>query len=402
MIDRTLPLALDGYLYLSRLRERAGRDTVPLRAMGRRAVCLVGPDAARFFYDADCFDREGVVPPNVQRTLFGDAAVHLLDGTAHHRRKSLFVSVLDRAGADGLHREVVAEWDSRVKEWQGRRVVLFDETARLLCTAVHRWAGVPLPAEEESATTEDLVAMVDGFASAGPRFVRGLRARRRQERRLERLVDDVRSGRHLAAPDSPLAVATSWRDLDGELLDPHTVAVELLNLLRPTTAVAWLLMYAGHALHHWPAARAMLLEGGPDEARAFAHEVRRFYPFAPFLGARARRDLSHDGVPIREGDLALLDVFGHLHHPAVYPDPWSFDPGRHLGQEPGPFELPAQGGGDIPTGHRCPGEPVTVDVLAALSGRLAAALHGVPDQDLRVTRHRVPATVRSGMVVEVA
>jgi len=41
-------------------------------------------------------------------------------------------------------------------------------------------------------------------------------------------------------------------------------------------------------------------------------------------------------------------------------------------------------------------------LLGELAGRLAAALHHVPEQDLRVTRHRVPATVRSGMLVEVA
>jgi len=119
-IDRTLPLALDGYLYLTRLRERAGRDTVPLRAMGRRAVCLVGPDAARRFYDPGSFDRQGVVPPNVQRTLFGDSAVHLLDGVAHHRRKSLFVSVLDAEGTAGLVREVLAEGTDRVRPLAAR------------------------------------------------------------------------------------------------------------------------------------------------------------------------------------------------------------------------------------------------------------------------------------------
>lgn len=401
MIDRTLPLALDGYLYLTRLRERAGRDTVPLRAMGRRAVCVVGPAATRHFYDPDFFDRQGVVPPNVRRTLFGDAAVHLLDGPAHHRRKSLFVSVLDEEGTDGLVREVLAEWDSRVKQWQDRPVVLFEETARLLCAAVHRWAGVPL-GDDEVEVAADLVAMVDGFASAGPRLVRGVTARRRQERRLAGLVVETRRGGRPTVPGSPLEAAVTWRDLDGALLDPHTVAVELLNLLRPTTAVAWLMMYAGHALHHWPDSRHLLVDGGRSDRRAFAHEVRRFYPFAPFLGARARRDHVHDGVQVRSGDLVLLDVFGQLHHPGVFPDPWTFDPGRHLGGEPDPFTLVPQGGGDIPTGHRCPGEPAVVDLLGELAVRLAAAWHHVPEQDLRVTRHRVPARVRSGMVVEVA
>lgn len=310
--------------------------------------------------------------------------------------------MLDEDGSAGLVREVLAEWDSRVKQWQDRPVVLLDETARLLCAAVHRWVGIPLPEDREVEVSADLRAMVDGFATAGPRLVRGLRARRRQERRLERLAAEIRDQDRPTVPGSPLEAAVAWRDLEGGLLDPHTVAVELLNLLRPTTAVAWLMMYAGHALHHWPESRELLVDGDPAQRRAFAHEVRRFYPFAPFLGARARRDHVHDGVEVRSGDLVLLDVFGQLHHPDVFPDPWRFDPRRHLDGEPDPFTLVPQGGGDIPTGHRCPGEPTVVDLLAELAARLAAVWHHVPEQDLRVTRHRVPARVRSGMVVDVA
>lgn len=403
LIDRTAGLLNGGYDYLSRLRARAGRDTVPLRLMGRRATCLAGIDGARFFYDPGTFDRTGVVPPNVQKTLFGDAGVQLLDGPAHHHRKSVFVTMLDPAGSAALVERVTRAWDLATQAWSTRgEEVLFDAAADVLCRGVHDWAGVPLASEDVHGTAADMVSLVDGFAAAGPRFVRARAARVRQEQRLEALTRDIRAGRAEVEPGTPLDTLLGHPDESGALLDPHTVAVEMINLLRPTVAVTWFLAYAAHALHYWPAERERLLVGGAREATAFAHEVRRFYPFAPFLGARAMLDVSFDGVDIPRDSLAILDVFGHNHHRDIWRAPYVFDSTRHLDRPPGAFELIPQGGGDAETGHRCPGEPATVGLLAVLVPELARLGYTVPEQDLRVTRRRIPARVRSGMVISLA
>jgi fatty-acid peroxygenase len=399
-LDRTLGLFTGGYDYLSRRRAGEGRETFPLRLMGQRATCVVGPDGARFFYDAASFDRIGVVPPSVQKTLSGDAGVQLLDGEAHRRRKAMFTSVLDAAGTRELVDEARRAWRDEVASWEpDRDVVLFDAAAQTLARAVHTWAGVPLPGADVPGTAAEMVAMVDGFASAGRRFFRARTARLRQEQRLEQLTDQIRAGRARVPPGTPMDTVLRHRDHDGSLLDRHTVAVELINLLRPTVAVAWYLAYAAHALRFWPAERARLLTGSGPQAVGFAHEVRRFYPFAPFLVARAVRDLSYDGLDLPRDSLAVLDVFGHNHHADLWPSPYVFDSGRHHGREPGTFELVPQGGGDVETGHRCPGEPATVGLLAALAPELARLEYTLPDQDLRVTRRRIPARVRSGMVL---
>jgi fatty-acid peroxygenase len=398
LMDQTLPLATDAYLYLSRRRRRTGKDTLKLRLMGREAMCLVGREGARFFYDGENFDRRGVVPPHVQKTLFGDTAVHLLDGPAHRHRKAMFVTALDPTARAALAQSVRTSWAQRVPQWRGHDVVLFDAAAEALCAGVHDWCGMPLEEHEVPGVASDLVAMVDGFASAGPRYFRGRRARTRQEHRVARYVADVRAGRQDPQPGTPLAQVAFHRDHRGKLLDEHTAAVELLNLLRPTVAITWFVAYSAHALHHYPRERSLVSDGG-DRARAFAHEVRRFYPFAPFLGARAVRDLNFDGVALRSGELALLDIFGHNHHPAVWPDPWQFSSDRHLDRAPDEYDLIPQGGGDVRTGHRCPGEPATIDLLAELVEELAQMPWSVPEQDLRVTRHRVPARVCSGMIL---
>jgi fatty-acid peroxygenase len=230
IMDRTLPLALDAYLYLSRRREKAGKDTAQVRVMGQNALCVAGRDGARFFYDKENFDRQGVIPPNVQKTLFGDAAVHLLDGPAHRHRKAMFVSALDPAGSTALARSVGGRWTERAQQWPDRDVVLFDAAAEILCAGVHDWCGMRLDQRAVAEVAADMVAMVDGFASAGPRYRRGVRARRRQERRVAEYLADVRAGRRDLPSDTPLAQVALHRDHRGMLLDEHTAAVEVLNL----------------------------------------------------------------------------------------------------------------------------------------------------------------------------
>ncbi|UQU63708.1 cytochrome P450 [Couchioplanes caeruleus] len=260
--------------------------------------------------------------------------------------------------------------------------------------------GVPLAEDEADGLTADLVAMVDGFASAGPRHWRALTARRRRERWLAGLITGVR-GQHVpVAANSALARLASYAE-DGGPLDARTAAVELLNIIRPATAVAWFVAYAGHALDHWPATGTALRTGDEDFTTAFVHEVRRFYPFAPFLGGRATRDLTFQGEPVPRGTLVLLDVYGQNHHPALWPEPYAFRPERFLGREPGALDLIPQGGGDPRTGHRCPGEKMTVALLGTLVQRLARLDYYVPPQDLSIDVSRIPARVASGFRIVV-
>jgi fatty-acid peroxygenase len=97
--------------------------------------------------------------------------------------------------------------------------------------------------------------------------------------------------------------------------------------------------------------------------------------------------------------MVLLDLYGQNHDPDLWPDPYRFDPGRFLDREPAPDELIPQGGGDARTGHRCPGEDVTVALLLTLSTRLARLDYEVPDQDLTISLRRIPARPRSRFVI---
>jgi fatty-acid peroxygenase len=398
-LDNSLAVLIEGYGWMPNRRRRTGRDVVRTRVLGQPAVGLCGPEAARFFYDEKHVRRHGAVPGPVQSTLFGHGAVHTLDGDDHRQRKSLFMSLVTPDSVALLVQSVAAAWEDTVIAWpSGQPVVLFDEASRALTAGVRRWAGIPLETHEVKDLATDLVAMIDGFATAGPRHWRARLARRRREAWLGSLIEDVRQAAVTVEPGSAIDVVARHRDADGELLSPHVAAVELLNVIRPTVAVCWFVAFAGHALHRWPEFREPLRAGG-DFAVAFAHELRRFYPFAPFIGGRAVQDLTWESEPIPAGALVLLDLYGQNHDSRLWTDPYIFDPWRFPGREIGAFDLVPQGAGDPRTGHRCPGEPFTVAILAELSTRLAHLDYDVPDQDLTISLSRIPARPRSGFVL---
>ena len=398
------PLLLaKGYGWLPDARRARGRRTVAARLGGLPVLGIEGPDAARFLCDEEHVRRSHAIPEPVQGTLFGKGAVHTLDGEAHRVRKAMFVSLLmddDRIAT--LAKGATVAWDAAVPGWVARdEVVLLDVAAEVITRAVCNWAGVPVADGEVSSVARDLTAMVDGFATAGPRHWRARRARGRREAWLARLVEEVRSGAATVPAGSVVDVVAGHRDAGGERLDPRTAAVEVLNVIRPTVAISWFLAFSGHALARWPQYRDRLASGDPAFAEAWADEVRRFYPFAPFIGGRAPREVEWDGERVPEHSMVLLDLYGQDHDPDLWDDPYAFHPERFLGREIGAFELVPQGGGDPRTGHRCPGERVTVAVLSALAIRLARLQADVPEQDLSISLRRIPARPASGVVLRV-
>src|SRR4051812_2596422 len=399
-LENGLQLLTKGYGWLPDKRRQLGRGTVPTRLGGLKVLGIEGPEAARFLYDEDHVRRSHALPEPVQGTLFGKGAVHSLDGEMHRVRKSMFIGLLMREdGIASMVAEVTAAWDDAARDWAGRdRIVLFDEAARVLAGSVTRWAGVPVTDDEVPALARDLVALVDGFATGGPRHFRARRARKRREAGLAALVGGVRTGTATVDGGSAVEVVAQHGDADGQLLEPRVAAVELLNILRPTTAVAWFVAYSAHALIRWPENRKRLADGDAAFAEAFAHEVRRFYPFAPFIGGRAARVVEFDGERIPHNAMVLLDLYGQNHDAALWEDPYAFRPERFLtpeghGREIGEFELVPQGAGDPRTNHRCPGEQLTVALLSALAVRLARLEFEVPEQDLSISLRRIPARV---------
>ena len=144
------------------------------------------------------------------------------------------------------------------------------------------------------------------------------------------------------------------------------------------------------------------LTDGPV-AQAVAQEVRRLSPFVPMLPAFARTDFEVDGEQVAAGDRVVLDVLGTNTDPTSWSAPEDFDPERFLGTSKAEAEANAsfipQGGADVRSGHRCPGERIVVDSLTTTVAALCLPEVEISEKDLDVDVETMPTMPRSGAVV---
>jgi fatty-acid peroxygenase len=371
MRDESLALLLEGYCFTP-TRRSPGTSAFVTRLGGRRALVVGGQDGARLFYDTERMRRHGAIPAPTRRALFGKGAVHGLDGDAHAQRKSMFLALLDRPAVEQVTGAAGRRWSSLFDEWPaGTAMAVQPAAARVLGGAALDWVGISASQQQVQLRSRELFDVVDGFGSFGPRWTRSVVARQRSQRWIRGALVRARAFPEAAPP--VLRTVATHRDRDGSLLDLDVATVEVHNLLRPTVAVSWLVTYSVLALAADHALRVRVAADEPGVVEAFAHEVRRLYPFVPLLAAVATCDFDWQGHSVRRGQLVVLDVVGTHHDPTAWPEPADFRVDRFLGREPGPFELLAQGGGDRRTGHRCPGEPLTVELVKDAARRFAAA-----------------------------
>lgn len=397
-LDSTLALLREGYLFLPRRFERLGTDAFETRLMGRRALCLQGEEAARLLYEHP-FTRRGALPPNTLLSLQDIGSVNQLDGPWHRQRKALFLSLMTPDRVADLGDRFERLWREAIPRWAAReQVVLLTEVRRLITEAVCAWGGSPVEGSELDRRAREFGAMIDGAGAVDVRNWRGLLLRSRTEAWARAQVRRAREGK--GAAGTPLQAVAEHQDADGRRLRTSIAAVEYLNLLRPTVAVERFIVFAALSLHEHPEWRERLAAGDPEDVAAFAQEVRRTAPFFPLLSGRALAPFVWKGRTFRKGAWVLVDIYGGHRDLRSWSDPHAFDPDRFRRWEANPYNLIPQGGGDPAHGHRCPGEPITLELLTRALRMLAAGMdYKVPPQDLTVDLGRMPALPRSGFVM---
>lgn len=396
--DMTLGLLREGYDYVGNRCERLGSDLFRTRLLARPAICMRGAEAAELFYDESRFTRQGAMPKPALRLLQDEGSVATLEGEAHRRRKAMFLELMGESERERLREIFATGWRARLCRPEPRaEVILHDEVQRILCECAFAWCGIDLPEERVPEATRRLSEMIEGAGGIGSRHWRARLDRRREERALAARVTKLRSEGEPGKRD-PLHVVAFHAE-DGHRLDPEVAAVELLNLLRPIVAISRYISFAAHALAEHSDEAEACRTGGAGAVERFAREVRRFYPFFPIIAARVRYSFSWHGFQFPEGRRVLLDIYGTNRHPDLWPEPDRFDPSRHEGRSPTPFDLIPQGGGDHWTGHRCAGEWMTVHLLEETVRLLSREMHyEVPPESLRIDRS-VPALPRNGFTV---
>ncbi|GAB4075165.1 cytochrome P450 [Barrientosiimonas marina] len=401
-LDHTITLMSEGYTYIPDRRRQFQSDIFQTRLMGQKVICMGGEEAARIFYDPAKFTRKGALPKRIQQSIFGKNGVQMQDGAQHKHRKEMFMKLMAPERINDLAAIAKEQWEVALAGWEKRhRLVLMPETEEIMCRIACQWAGVPLWANELTRRTRDLAAMIDAFGAVGPRHWKGRMARNRTERWIMQLIEQVRNGTLTPRAETALSHISWHRDLQGHLLPVHTAAVDVINILRPIVAVARYVTYGALAMHAFPEAKQKLQNDAGAYTGMFVQEVRRYYPFTPFLGARVRHDFNWDGHSFKKGTLVLLDVYGTNHDPNLWDEPEEFQPERFRNWDGGLFDFIPQGGGRYNSNHRCAGESITLAIIRTSLECLANRLdYEVPQQDMTYSMVRMPSVPKSRFVIK--
>ncbi|MFB9865506.1 cytochrome P450 [Rufibacter immobilis] len=400
-LDNSLQLLREGFPFLHSRFQRFQSDIFKTRLMMQNVICLHGEEATKLFYDPEKFMRLGAIPKRIQKTLMGENGIQTLDGEEHRKRKAMFMSLMTRPQVTKVANLAADYWWAAIGKWEKMdQVKLFDEVQDLLCRVACQWSGVPLPEKEVRKRAQDFGDMVDGFGGVGPRHWKGKKARRRGEKWIMEFVEDVRAGKIYVAEDTPARTILFYRDTNGKLLDTYIAAVELMNILRPIVAIATYITFGALAMYTYPECRQKLQANEDNYAELFVQEVRRFYPFGPFLGNRVRQDFEWGGHHFKKGTLVFLDMYGALHDPKIWEHPDDFRPERFRTWDESPYNFIPQGGGDHYTGHRCAGERITIEVMKVAAIFMTHFMdYQVPPQDLSFSLVRMPTLPKSGFVM---
>lgn len=399
-IDHTLGIFKDGYEFISKRVQNHHLDVYETRVLGQKVALLSGEEGAKLFYDNNRFKRSGAMPKPVLKTLFGEGGVQTLDGKMHIERKHLFMSIMTPEALQELRHLTMNHWQTYAKKWEKKqKIVLFDEVLEILLHIACEWAGVPVGHKEAKKRAEDMNSMIESPSKIGPRHLEGRAARKRSEEWIENLIKQVRKGKREVPQEKILYTIATYHE-NGQLLDARTAAVELLNVIRPIVAISRYIVFGALAFHEFPETKAPVKENEDDLLR-FTQEVRRYFPFFPFLGALVKNDFTWQQYPFKKDQLVFLDLYGTTHDPRLWDNPEVFNPDRFKDWKGGMFDLIPQGGGDPHTGHRCPGEWPTIEVLKGSFTFLTSHLeYQVPKQDYSYSLRKIPALPKSGFIMK--
>lgn len=398
--DSTLAFVREGYEFGPRRFEKLNTDLFQVRLMLRQTIFLRGEAAARLFYDTDRFSREHAAPQRIVRISAGRGGVQTLHGDAHRHRKRMLMGLLTPEAVNDLATAVERAVDEAVDEWKRHDcTVLFDALQPILLRAACAWAAVPLEEAEVNRRTGDVVAVMEGSGGVGRRHWRARKGRGQVEAWMEQIIRRTRAGEIDPPQNTPLRVVAEHRDPKGQLLDPWTAAVEMLNMIRPIVSISRFITFCGLALHEFPQTHERAA-GDADYRRRFVQEVRRFYPFFPAVAARVWEDFEWEGYRFSKGTRALLDLYATDHHPRLWNGPEAFYPDRFDQRQTSDYDLVPQGGGDYWKNHRCAGETLTVAVMEkSLDILLNRMTYAVPRQNLAVRHSRIPALPASRFII---
>jgi fatty-acid peroxygenase len=400
-LDSSFALMKDGYNFIRKRCEAHQSDLFKTRMMLKPAICVSGEEAASLIYNNNYFVPRGTTLKRIQKRLFGEKDGQIPDDSLHRQRREMFMSLMGPEQISNLAALTHEQFLLSASQWENEKLLyLLDEARKIMCIVAFQWAGVPFKPEDIPRRSKECGDMFDALSEVGPQHSVGQIAQRSTERWIKNLISQVRGGWLSSVPGSAMYTISFYKE-KGKHLNLRIAADELINILKPIVTISNYIVFAAVAMHQHPITQSKIIKGDKNYLDWFVQEVRRFYPFTPFVGARVRDTFTWKGYEFPKGRLVLLDVYGTDHDPRKWERPYEFWPERFRNFKPKPFEIIPQGVDDHNISYRTAGERITLEATKVVVKFLAASIkYDVPDQDLSIDLSHIPAFPKSRFIIK--
>jgi hypothetical protein len=350
--------------YLERCRARYGK---------RFTVRLLGQVPFVILSDPEEIKQMFLAPPDVLHPgegarilepVLGPNSVILLDEGPHLRQRKLLLPAFHGEKMQRLSGLMSELAEREVASWPLEQPVALHSRLQRLTLEVILRAVFGLERGAQLDELSDLLAEILSFgenplslmppaqrllAGRGP-VGRMERTRARADELIYALIDERRAA---AEPgDDVLSMLLGARDEDGQPMNDAELRDELVTALaagHETSAsqLAWAL----ERIAREPRIQSRLhaeLDAGEDEAYLVAtiNEILRRRPVLPAPEPRmVKQPIEIGGIEYPPGVVLFASAYLMHHDPAIYPDPYAFEPERFLEQAPGTYTWIPFGGG---------------------------------------------------------
>lgn len=324
--DNRIQLMLEGYLFVQNRCNHLDTDVFQTKLGGKNVICMSGQEAAEIFYDEEKFERLKVLPqikltPNANEKM----SIHNLDDK---QWEQLFNELLSSTRINELNSLYLKKLQERLENWtKQEQIIFFDEMKQLLTEVACQWTGIPVNDEELKIRTDEIFALIDPFETVGlkPRYSK--RIRNRVESWIQEVFVQVWKEEIKPEPNSTINQISNFQH-EEKLLSVSVATNILIHILKTIVSNATFITFETLAtIQHQEYKRK--IDDIDQYDNWFVQEVRRYFPFEPFLGAKVRKEFTWEGYTFPEGSLVLLDMYGTNHDPRIWHNPDLFWPDRY-------------------------------------------------------------------------
>ena len=390
--DNRIQLMLEGYLFVQNRCNRLDTDVFQTKLNGKNVICMNGKEAAEIFFDEEKFEPLNNIPQLPNKNTNEKMTINSLDD---QMCEQLCNELLSSTRISELNSLYFTRLEEQAKYWSNQeQIIVFDEIKKLITRVACHWAGIPIKDEELSERANDLYALVDPFESAGLKQRDNKRIQNRVESWIQEVFVQVWKEEIHPEPNATITQISNFQQ--NEKLLSVTLATNLLiQILKMIVLNANFITFEVLAtIQHQEYKRKLYDIDQYDDW--FIQEVRRYFPFEPFIGAKVRKEFTWEGYRFAEGSLVLLDMYGTNHDPRIWYNPDLFWPERFKDSEMLPY---------VRKNHNAYWKMLSEKVSRELMKTTLYFLTNhinfeVVDQDFDFSLRKIPTMLKTGLILK--